>query len=93
MVMFDGVQHSPVTHISTDSGNLFKLENGTRSDNGYNIRCLDGEIYFSGQATKGTANMNFDLPQPLPPGTYSISLFNNIKGSAASTVFGVKTSH
>ena len=93
MVMFDGVQHSPVTHISTDSGNLFKLENGTRSDNGYSIRCLDGEIYFSGQATKGTANMNFDLPQPLPPGTYSISLFNNIKGSAASTVFGVKTSH
>ncbi len=89
--MFDGVRHSPVQEIQSSSSNLFQLTNGTRTDNGYSIRCLDGEIYFSGQATSGTNNIVFDVS--LPAGTYSISLFNNIKGSAANTIFGVKTSH
>ena len=90
---FDGVRHTPITSVTSASYNLFQLENKTYSEGGYTIKCLNGEISFSGQSTSNY-NLNFNLPEPLPAGTYSLNLFMTYPYTLASGIaFGFKTTH
>ena len=90
---FEGIRNSAVTNIVSQGQNLFNLKDEIRQIYGYNIRCLNGEMYFTGQSN-GTGNIKFDFEKPLPAGTYSLSLFNTSWGSTyRNVVFGFRTSN
>ena len=89
-VVNNEIRNSAVTNIVSQGQNLFNLANGTRNELGYNIRCYNGEIYFSGKSTIN-GNIHFDFEKPLPAGTYSLSLFNIYTAQYSGVELGFRT--
>ena len=79
------------TEIISIGQNLFNLPTEMRSDLSYSINCQGGRIYFSGQA-KSTGNIVWNLEQTLPPGDYTVSLFNPLNSSnEKKIIYGLVT--
>ena len=86
---FEGIRDSVVTNIASQGQNLYNLPNEVRSIYGYSIRCLNGEIYFTGQSTQN-GNIRFDFEKPLPAGQYTLSMFNNYNSNYSTINYGFR---